>query len=378
MNGQFRQIIKKEFAHIDNLYFNSAYFGPSPYRAKQKVANALFKELDPSFFDYLSWFGVSDRIRRAIGNLISVDYQDIAFTTSTSDTNNIVANGFPFKDGDVVCTLDKEYPSNTIPYMLAEKNRGIKLQLLDPMDYNVDAISNKIDPKTKVFVISHVAFNTGRKIDISAIGKFLRERDILFIVDCTQSLGGIYISPEEMEYIDILACSLYKWMLGPYGSAFAYFSKNAQEKIQHKSLNWLNTDNSKNLTDLLNYNINPLPGARKYDRGQTPNMLAMSCIEAGLEVIKELGLQNIEAHNARLRNFFIENFPKNKYDLVTPPGEPGNIICVKGKGIDTTELELELKSRQIDVSNREGNLRLSFHLFNSLEQVETLVEAMDI
>ncbi len=378
MNSQFRQIVKKEFAHIDNLYFNSAYFGPSPYRAKQKVANALFKELDPSFFDYISWFGVSDRIRKSIGALINVDYEDICFTTSTSDTNNIIANGFQWQPGDVVTTLDKEYPSNTIPYMVAEKNYGVKLQLLDPNDYTVEKIQSKIDPKTKVFAISHVAFNTGRKVDIKSIGKFLKERDILFVVDATQSLGGIYISPEELEYIDVLACSLYKWMLGPYGSAFAYFSKNAQSKVKQTTGNWLTTKNSKDVTNILEYTTETLPGARKYDRGQTPNMLAMACVEAGLEVIKELGLQNIEAHNARVRNFFVENFPQKKYDLITPQGEIGNIVCVKGKGLDTTELELELKAAHIDVSNREGNLRLSFHLFNSIEQVESLVEAMDI
>lgn len=378
MNGQFRQIVRKEFAHIDNLYFNSAYFGPSPYRAKQKVANALFKELDPSFFDYISWFGISDRIRKAVANLIAVDFEDITFTTSTSDTNNIIANGFDWKQGDVVATLDKEYPSNTIPYMVAEKNHGVKLQLLGPNDYMVDVLKKKLDPKTKVFVISHVAFNTGRKIDIVELGKFFKERDILFIVDATQSLGGIYLTPEEIESVDVLACSLYKWMLGPYGTAFAYFSKEAQKKVRTTAGNWLTTKNSKDVTNILNYTTETLEGARKFDRGQTPNMLAMACVEAGLEVIKELGLQNIEAHNARTRNFFIENFPRKKYDLVTPPGDIGNIICVKGKGLDTTELELELKAAQIDVSNREGNLRLSFHLFNTLEQVETLVEAMDI
>lgn len=378
MSSHFQQLVKKEFAHIDNLYFNSAYFGPSPYRAKQKVANALFKELDPSFFDYNAWFGITDRIRRNIAKLIHVEYDNVTFTSSTSDTNNIIANGFPFKEGDVVCTLDKEYPSNINPYMLAERNLGIKLQKLAPTDYTVDAIEKKLDPKTKIFVISHVAFNTGRKIDIISLGKFLKSRDILFVVDATQSLGGINISPEEVEALDVLACSLYKWMLGPYGTAFAYFSDDAIAKINPTSANWLTSKNSKDVSNILNYTIETLPGARKYDRGQTPNMLAMACVEAGLEVIKELGLKNIEEHNAHIRNYFVENFPRTKFDLVTPEGDIGNIICVKGKNVDTTELELELKHNQIDVSNREGNLRLSFHLFNTVEQVNRLIQAMDI
>ena len=55
------ELIKKEFHHLDTIFFNSAYFGPSPYSAKQKVNRALHKELDPSFFNYSTWMGIPER-----------------------------------------------------------------------------------------------------------------------------------------------------------------------------------------------------------------------------------------------------------------------------------------------------------------------------
>ena len=66
MNDAQRELIKNEFSHIDSVYFNTAYFGPSPYRAKQKVSRALSKELDPSFQLYNTWMGIAERVREQI------------------------------------------------------------------------------------------------------------------------------------------------------------------------------------------------------------------------------------------------------------------------------------------------------------------------
>ncbi len=370
-------LVKKEFAHLDTFYFNSAYFGPSPYRAKQKVANALFKELDPSFYSYNMWYGITDRMRQKIANLLNTSDDNITFSASVSDLNNIIANGYPFKKGDVVCTVAQEYPSNVIPYMLAEKREGIEFKMLTKEDYTDEALKKALPKNTKIFIISHVAYNTGRRIDLISLGRFLRSRGILFVVDVTQSLGGIELLPEEVEACDVITCAGYKWMLGPYGMSYGYFSKEAQELIQHTNGNWITSPNSKDVSNLLDYTIETIPGARKYDRGQTPNMLAMACLESGLEVITEIGLDNIEKHNKKIRDHFLANYPKDKFELVTPGDLLGNIICVKGKGIDTNELEINLKHNNIDVSNREGNLRLSFHLFNTTEQVDTLLRTLD-
>jgi len=62
MRPELRDLIRKEYHHLGSNYFNTAYFGPSPYSAKQKVSRALQKELDPSFFDYNTWMGISERM----------------------------------------------------------------------------------------------------------------------------------------------------------------------------------------------------------------------------------------------------------------------------------------------------------------------------
>ncbi len=381
LSVQSREYIRQEFHHLDTIYFNTAYFGPSPYSAKQKVSRALQKELDPSFYEYNKWMGISERLRQQLAQLLNTSANNITHSTSTSDIINIVANGLKFKAGDRVCAIDKDYPSNILPWMRAQENGLIQFDLLSLEEEIIPSpewLEKKLHPQTKVFNISHVTFDTGKKVDILNIGRMLKKKEILFVVDATQSLGGMDITAEELEVIDVLACSSYKWLLGPYGHAFAYFSDEALKKIHHRTGNWIVSPNSKVVYNLLNYTTETLPGARKYDRGQASNMLTMSCLEASLEFLLEIGLENIKNYNATLRDYFLDHYPKDKYQLMTPDSYMGNIVAIKAKGLDPITLERELKYRNVDVSVRQGNIRLSFHIFNTVDQVNTLIETLNI
>ncbi len=378
-NSAIEEKVRREYGHLKSIYFNSAYLGPGPLRARKRVLDALEKELDPSFFDHNDWISISERVRVGMAQLLGVSSECITHSTSSSDVVSIVANGYPLEKGDIVCSLNLEYPSNILPWMRASQTRGIDFRLLD-MENDLVLTPSWLDKhlpnKTKIFIVSHVAFNTGKKTDLLSVGKYLRERGVFFIVDATQSFGGIAFTLQEIDILDVAVISSYKWLLGPYGHAFGYFSKKAWETIEYRGGNWLVTPKFYDMDHLLNYTTKTISGARKYDRGQTPNMLAMSCLEAGIEFLQEVGLDNIQKHNAHIRDSFLEHYPKEKYDLITPTSHMGNIICLKSKGIDSSKLVNTLKKHNIDVSIRQGNLRLSFHVFNTLDQVGTLIDAL--
>ncbi len=380
MDSVTQKLIEKEYAHLKSIYFNSAYFGPSPIRSKATIELAMQKELDPSFYAYDEWMSISENLRIKFAELLKTKADFITHSTSSSDVVNIVANGFIFEKGDHVAAIDKDYPSNILPWMLAEKN--FKQFTFDRIELDqavptAEWLEKKLHPQTKIFDMSWVTFDTGKKMDILSIGKMLRSKGILFIVDATQALGGMDITPEELSYVDILTCSSYKWMLGPYGHAFAYFNQTAQDKIYHRNANWILSPKSKVVYNLLDYTTETLPGARQYDRGQAANLLCSGCLEGSLSFLNEVGLATIEKHNAQIRDYFLEHYPKDKYSLVTPKDSMGNIVCLKASNADSVALENELKSRNVDVSVRQGNIRLSFHIFNSKSQVDELIKALD-
>ncbi len=381
MKPESVELIKKEFHHLDTTYFNSAYFGPSPFRAKQKINLALEKELNPSFYPYETWMEIPGHIRYKFAQLVGCPEDHIALSTSTSDIVSLVANGIDWKDGDRVCAINKDYPSNVLPWMVAEKHHPFELQLLDLEAQNIPTaewLAKSLPQNCKVFNMSWVTFDTGKCMDIESIGKLCQEREILFLVDGTQALGGMAIKPQQLAYLDILACSTYKWMLGPYGSALGYFSNRAIQKIHRQNGSWIVSPKSKRAYDLLDYTIETLGGACQFDRGQSPNMLTNACLEASLDFLNEIGLKNIQAHNQQLRDYFLENFPKEKFEIMTPKENMANIICLKAIQANPLDLERELKHRNVDISIRQGNLRLSFHLFNNKDQVNELIKALEI
>jgi len=381
MDSATKSLVEKEYAHLKTLYFNSAYFGPSPIRSKETIQAAMNRELDPSFYAYDDWMSISEKLRTKFADLIGVSPEMITHSTSSSDVINVIANGFIFEKGDRVAAIDRDYPSNILPWMLAERHGKFifdKYELGGELLPTAEWLERVLKPKTKIFNMSYVTFDTGKKMDLVSIGKILKSKNILFVVDATQALGGVDITLEELSYIDILTCSSYKWMLGPYGHAFAYFNQRAQDSIYHLNANWILSPNSKQVYNLLDYTTETLPGARQYDRGQAANLLCSGCLEGSLSFLKDVGLSTIRKHNAEIRDYFLEIFPKKKYNLVTPIEHMANIVCLKAIGGDSIALEAEFKKRNIDVSVRQGNIRLSFHVFNTKLQVEELIKGMDI
>jgi selenocysteine lyase/cysteine desulfurase len=165
-------------------------------------------------------------------------------------------------------------------------------------------------------------------------------------------------------------------MLGPYGHAFAYWSERALREVENVHLSWQASVGA-GAGNLLNYTTETLPGARRFDRSEAPNFHSMKMLLPTLDVLADAGLTRIEEHNRALVTRFLESYPRAKYEMITPIGEHANIICLRQKGgADAQALQAALIEKKIDASVREGNLRLSFHLFNTFEQVDRLVQAL--
>ena len=377
---KINEITSLEFSELDSIYFNTAYFGPSPLRSKKAVQKTLEHELNPSFARYNDWYLRPEKSRELFSNLINSSPDNIFHACSVSDVNNLIMHSLPSDEQHHVTVIDKDYPSNVLPFMLANQRYDhvnfTKLELKEATIPTADWLDEHLPKDTTIFCISWVTFDTGKRIDIINISKVLKRRGIRLILDVTQGLGGLEISMAELACVDAMSCASYKWLLGPYGHAFGYISDDFLKILNHPNANWITSKNSKVVNNLLEYTTETLSGARRFDRGQTANLLTISALEGSLGILSEIGLKNIQSHNRDLSSYFIENFSSNKYETITPMESRGNIICLKGKNINSLELEQNLKDKDIDVSIREGNIRISFHLFNQLKQVDYLLNAL--
>lgn len=362
---------------VKSNYLNAAYLGPMPVQAKKNVEAVCARMLDPAFYPHSEWRGIPDKLREKLAGLLGGRADQVALSTSVSELMSHIADGADLKGGDEVVLMDGDYPSAVLPWMVRGERNGFTLKMLPVADFlDPRKLERAITPKTKVVASSHVMFNTGLKLPAADIAKICREKEILYIADVSQSFGGMPLPQDLVENAGAILGVCYKWLLGPYGSAFGYFSPWALSSLKRTHASWLQNPNSQNSENLLVYSTKSLPGARKYDRGETATYLIMAALRGSLDVIAEFGLNKIAQHNAGLVKHFLGNVPK-KFELTAPEENRSNIICINQKGLDTSALKEKLAKENIDVSVREGSLRISFHIFNTKENVDHLLRCLN-
>lgn len=355
---------------LKSTYLNSAYFGPTPVRSREFVEKSLQRTMDPSGLTIDEWMKIPDRIRNQLAKLMGAPSDNIAIGSSVSDFVSHVANGMNLTPDDEVLLMKDDFPSMILPWMVLSETRGFKIRILPVSTFqDPDRFKGEITSKTKFAGCSHVMFNTGLQLPVAELGKIARAHDVLFLADISQSFGAMRLKADVIKNVDILVGVAYKWLLGPFGSALAYFSNEALRKVQRTQGSWTASPRTHG-GDLLDYTTETLPGARKFDRGQAASFLITSALEGSLDLLTEVGLEKIEAHNLRLAEQFAQNLPKS-YEKAAATYA---IVCIKPSNVDIAQLRESLSRNEIDVSVRQGWVRVSFHFFNTPKDVERVLK----
>ena len=130
-------------------------------------------------------------------------------------------------------TAAGEFPANVYPWLRVAAEFDVETRITKPGDrglISVDELLELVDDRTRVVSVSWVEFATGQRLDIQRIGKFCRERGILFFVDAIQGLGALHLDVER-DYIDAFAAGAQKFLLGPKGVALLYLSDGALQMV---------------------------------------------------------------------------------------------------------------------------------------------------
>ena len=361
---------------MKSTYLNTAYIGPTPLASKEKILERLNLGLDPSNFESNAWFEFTDRIRERIAKLLGTAPADIAFSTSVSELVSHVGNGLNLGPNDEIVLMEGEYPSMVLPWMVQSELRGFKIRFLPHKTFlNPAEYGKALGPKTRYSACSYVMFNTGCRMPVAELGAECRKKDVIFLSDVSQAFGGMTVSPEIVRNCDILVGVAYKWLLGPYGSAWGYFSERALQKVPRTHASWLNSLTSKSRENLLNYSTATYPGARRFDRGEAPSFLITAGLEGALDVLTERGLPTIETHNRAMTDYFLAELPKS-FRPAAPYELRSNIVCITPGEKNPQVLKDALAAKNIVVSLREGNLRFSFHFFNTRDQVDQALQVL--
>jgi cysteine desulfurase/selenocysteine lyase len=366
----------------DATYLNLAAQSPMPKVAHRAVQTAIEWKKFPHRIADSAYFEVPNRIRASIAKLIGGQPDEIALTTGASSGMSAVAYGLTWKPGDEVLTAKGEFPLEYATWKPMEAREGIVMKVVTPRHrfITADDFLAAITPETRLVSVSHVRFDNGVLLDAPRIAAACHAQGALLLLDVSQSCGGMPLNVSELG-ADFLVCAGYKWLLSPYGTGFFWSKNKHTKKMRPGPFYWAAAEGAENFSSLSFENPKPVPGARRWDMAETSNYFNFAAMDASLQFVLQVGPETVTAHNRKVIDFLFERLPKDRCVPASPldSARRGPYGCFVARSPEkTVELYQKLVKEKIITSLREGNIRVSPHLYNTERDIDRLIAAITL
>lgn len=374
------KLIQTEYGFLgDVVYLNTSSIGLPPLRTQRAASRFMESYVESLCVNGITSLGPRQiKVKEMLAELIHADIDEIAFTKSTTEGISIVAQGYPFEKTDNVVVCDMENPSNLYPWIGASKKCGYELKLIktDGRSFTEEQLFAAVDENTKAIGLSAVQFGTGICLDLERIGRFCRERNILFVVDGIQALGRLEIDVKKM-HIDVLSCGCYKAMMATFGTGIMYCRKGLIEKLTPPYIGGSSAvyepDPPQTLDSIDEVSLRS--DAERFE-GSTTNAIGIALLESSLSLILELGKENIQNHVRGLEILLREKLQGCGLDILPQSENLSGVLVMYYDEKHYDRASDIFEKAKIRVTHRPGYIRLSIGLHNSVSDIEKAADAL--
>ena len=315
---------------------------------------------------------------------------EIVFTTGTTEAINLVSYAWAaprLEAGDEIVLSVMEHHANIVPWHFLRERQGVVLKWVEcEADGSLDParVIEAIGPRTRLVAVTQMSNVLGTRVDVAAISRGAREKGVPVLVDGSQGAVHRPVSLPEIgcDFYVITGHKLY----GPTGSGAIWIAK---ERMAEMRPFLGGGDMIREVTrEGVTYNDPPM----KFEAG-TPGIVQQIGLGAALEYLMGLGMENVAAHEARLRDYAQERLAGLNWLNVqgNAPGK-GAIFSFTLQGpAHAHDISTVLDKKGIAV--RAGThcamplleyfgvtatCRASFGLYNTTGEVDRLVEALEL
>ena len=304
---------------------------------------------------------------------------EVAFAGSTSHALGIVATSIDWKSGDNLVVCDGDFPANVVTWKNLRFRHDIEVRMVpafpSPRAITIEDLAPFVDERTRLVSLSSANFLSGVPLEVSAIGKWLRERNVLFCLDAIQTLGAIRL---DAEYVDFVCADAHKWLLGPNGIAILWTRKEVLEDLRPAILGWLAT---KERDNWFAYKTTPHPTAERFEPGARNYLGAIAleaALEQGEEVLANAGEDYIESRVVELRNYAAAKLRERGCELLwNPDATRAGIVSFRPPNSNVQAIHEKLEARfALSLrGDRAGEfwIRVSPHWMNTRNDIDELV-----
>jgi selenocysteine lyase/cysteine desulfurase/dTDP-4-dehydrorhamnose reductase len=355
---------------------------------------------------WLSPVNYENDVRQLYSKLINCSWDCITFTPSTSYAMTLAAKNIKhsgiFARKRKVLVIADEMPSNVYPWQDLCSSTGGELCVINSRVVNSssvptpwhEAIIEALNDDIAVVALSNVHWCNGSFINLYEICQIIHSMDDppFIVIDGTQSIGILEFDVQLLQP-DFVACSVHKWLLGPYGTSLVYLNPkhhSTWEPLDFHDRTRLGSDSSywddygtmRNETDpnielqsKLGYPETFMKGAVRITAGGRPNPIFMPMLCESIRLVLRWGVRNLSNYLSSLTDT-LADIISNKCQgfSVFPKHLRSNHIL--GVYVDSSTLHMSttavvdfLKSHNVHVALRHNVIRISPHVYNTMEDM---------
>jgi selenocysteine lyase/cysteine desulfurase len=364
----------KEIRSRFRIFDRKIYMNTCSQGALSDAVEAGFDEFITSWHEQGSpwerWVEYYEAARRAFARFINASPDEVAIVTSVSAGINSVASALNFRERRKVVMGEFEFPTMGHVW-LGQRTRGADVQFVSAEGNSIPTANYEktIDRQTLIVPLTHVCFKNGVRSDVSAVTDIAHKSGAFVMLDDYQDCGTRPVNVKAMD-LDFYLAGTLKYLLGPPGLAFLYVRKEFIPSLAPSVTGWFAQANP--------FAYNPQlfelsPTARRFESG-TPSVPNVYGAVPGFQLLEKIGMENVASHIQSLTKALLRSANELGVVAKTPTDSTGPLVVLQCK--DSTLLVQKLAENGIVASNRYDGLRISFHVYNTMDDVNAVVEIL--
>lgn len=369
-------------------WLNAAASSPTSVPVYAAMERHLRETRETGDVHYPAWAQFKTATRARLAAFIGATPRELAFVPSTSFGFHVIAQMLKARGVREVLTLEGEFPSTTQP-MLYD---GLRLRAVKAQPDGRTTVADleaALTKDTGAIAVSVVQFASGFRVDLEGVAALCRAKGLHLCLNAAQAMGQVPLDVRRLG-ASFLAATSHKWLMGGYGVGMLFIREDWLDEVPLPFGGWLSLEPEDQFNAWAN--VTRQEDARGFTATGTKFRKDAAALEAGggawvglygvdaaLELHERVGVQNTLAHNVALQ---MELRARLRARGFTPntPDEEGSLsgICVvpvKGPAIDV--VRALLKDAKVATTPRGVGLRISTHVYNTVEDVDRLMVAMD-
>lgn len=372
---------KDAFFPFEATYLNSASQHPMNRMARAAADRYLEYKKFATPSDYSSG-DIRQRVRENYAQLINADVDEICFVGSTTVGENLIlqALNIPGTPGRIV--TDELHFVGSLPTYTELAKQGmdvVTIRASEDGSIDLEKYEQAITDETRLVAVSHVSMLNGFQHSLKELCKLAHAKGALVYADTVQSVGNTPIDVRDSG-VDFTSAAGYKWLMGDMGMGLMSVRKDRLSALRRpwygsgqlarrEHFGFPNPGGSGAVTEY-EYRDSALG---YFAMGTLANIVAAE-LDASLEYLLAVGVENIQAYRQPLVDHLQDELPRLGYANITPRGTGSALVSFRHD--DAAALRKRLSKANITATVSDHYMRIALSVFNDSDDVGKLVRAL--